>query len=455
MTPSPSNRTVSANPTKAFFVSMITRDITLEDSILDLIDNSVDGAWRREGNFPIGLDTGPDLSAYKISICASPTCFIIRDNCGGMTVEEAADHAFSFGRKAADHPHQYSIGVYGIGMKRAAFKLGTNIRVTSTYTDSSGVSQTFSVPIAVQEWLNDDEPPWDFAISSAESLDDEGVEIVVDKLTDDAASSFDNQRFLQDLRRTIARDYSLHLLRGLKIEVNGRSVDGLPIELRKSDEFAPMRVAYHDQVGDDDVSVEIIGGMTAPPPDTSDPDERDKAERTHGWYIACNARIVLAADKTAVAGWGTPDWPQWHYQYSGFIGIVLFTASNAGALPLTTTKRSVDQSSGVFLRARVKMRELSKRWIAYTHERKRALDEAKEKEAAAQRIALHQVQRRVTPVLPKLTRAPAERRANVGYSVPLSKLRRLAREFGDPGMAYRDVGIESFRYAYDELVGED
>lgn len=34
----------TAFPTKAFFVRMITRDISLEDCILDLIDNSVDGA---------------------------------------------------------------------------------------------------------------------------------------------------------------------------------------------------------------------------------------------------------------------------------------------------------------------------------------------------------------------------------------------------------------------------
>jgi hypothetical protein len=40
-----------ANPTKEFFVTMITRDITLEDCILDL-DNSVDGAWRRAGSMP-------------------------------------------------------------------------------------------------------------------------------------------------------------------------------------------------------------------------------------------------------------------------------------------------------------------------------------------------------------------------------------------------------------------
>jgi hypothetical protein len=38
-----------ANPTKAFFVRMITRDISLADCILDLIDNSVDAAWQLKG----------------------------------------------------------------------------------------------------------------------------------------------------------------------------------------------------------------------------------------------------------------------------------------------------------------------------------------------------------------------------------------------------------------------
>ena len=35
-----------ASPTKEFFVNMITRDISLQDCILDLLDNSVDGARR-------------------------------------------------------------------------------------------------------------------------------------------------------------------------------------------------------------------------------------------------------------------------------------------------------------------------------------------------------------------------------------------------------------------------
>ena len=90
---------VDASPTKAFFVNMITRDITLGDTILDLIDNSIDAAWHNEGGPPMELADTVDLSAYRISIFASPERFSIRDNCGGMTLDDAVEHAFSFGRR--------------------------------------------------------------------------------------------------------------------------------------------------------------------------------------------------------------------------------------------------------------------------------------------------------------------------------------------------------------------
>src|SRR5262245_9667728 len=98
-----------ANPTKGFLVRMITRDITLEDCILDLIDNSVDGAWRCEGSRPMGLADGADLSRYRIQIDAHPNRFLIRDNCGGMTLDDAIEHAFSFGRQVLDEHSDYSI----------------------------------------------------------------------------------------------------------------------------------------------------------------------------------------------------------------------------------------------------------------------------------------------------------------------------------------------------------
>src|SRR5262249_49792439 len=45
-------------------------------------------------------------------------------------------------------------------------------------------------------------------------------------------------------------------------------------------------------------------------------------------------RIVLAADKSSVSGWGTDDWPKWHPQYEGIIGLVFFASENAKLLPL-------------------------------------------------------------------------------------------------------------------------
>ena len=449
------NGKARANPTKSFFVNMITRDITFEDSILDLIDNSVDSAWRSEGSQQMELAGGPDLSAYSISVNASPDRFSIIDNCGGITLDDAADRAFSFGRRASEEHDEYSIGVYGIGMKRAVFKLGRNIHIKSTYRNTDGAVESFAVPIVVENWSADDNPPWDFDIVEVDGLYENGVEIIVKRLTQGAKMSFENPKFLKNLRRMIARDYTLHLNRGLEISVNDHAVVGAPTNLLQSAEYMPARVSYKDLRDDIEIIVEIIAGMAAPPPEQLDPDENNKGDKRFGWYVACNGRIVLAADKTSISGWGTTGWPQWHQQYAGFMGFVLFTASDAAALPLTTTKRSVEVSSEIFRRARSRMRVVSKQWIAYTHARKQAREEAKTKEQATEAVSIHDVKERPSVTLPDLVTRPAVPCANVNYSVPLNRMKNLAKELGSINMPYRKVGLKTFDYAYEDLVGED
>ena len=181
--------------------------------------------------------------------------------------------------------------------------------------------------------MTSDAPPWNFDIDVADHLDECGVAIAIDGLTQDARISFDNPRFLENLRRAIARDYSLYLNLGLGIILNDKPIDGYPIKLRQSEDFAPMRHRYEISMeglngsSDDTVFVEILAGMAASPPETTEPAEDTEADKRYGWYIACNGRMVLAADKTTISGWGRPDWPQWHYQYAGFVGVVpSFTA---------------------------------------------------------------------------------------------------------------------------------
>ncbi|MBU2379779.1 MAG: hypothetical protein KJ824_11500, partial [Alphaproteobacteria bacterium] len=50
---------------------------------------------------------------------------------------------------------------------------------------------------------------------------------------------------------------------------------------------------------------------------------------------------------------------------------------------------------------------------------------------------------------------PTERMANINYSVPVTRLKKLAKELGSINLNYREVGVKTFEYAYDDLVGDD
>jgi hypothetical protein len=403
----------------------------------------------------MGLSEDTDLSKYSISITFSPQSFRIVDNCGGMTLDDAVNHAFSFGRQATEANEEYSIGVYGIGMKRAVFKLGTDIKIRSTFTDENKQRMAFAVPINVPTWASNDAPPWDFDIEPDEPLEQDGVEIVVNGLNTGAIRSFESPSFLQNLRRTIGRDYTLHMNRGLKISINGRLVSGTQIELRTSEDFTPLHVEYRDEIEGMGVSIEIIGGMLAPPPDTSEPDEKAESDNPYGWYVGCNGRIVLAADKSTVSGWGADGWPIWHPQYAGFLGLVLFTAANPAALPLTTTKRNIDTTSEVYRRARPRMRDVTRKWIDYTNARKQALEGAKAKERHAALVSIYRLEKVDAVKLPALTARTGPPPANVHYAVPLPRMKKLAKALGSINLAYREVGVKSFDYTYNELVGDE
>jgi hypothetical protein len=69
--------------------------------------------------------------------------FVIEDNCGGIPLSTARDYAFRFGREVGDRRDSdiITIGMYGIGMKRAIFKLGRSARVTSKSGEDSLVTR--------------------------------------------------------------------------------------------------------------------------------------------------------------------------------------------------------------------------------------------------------------------------------------------------------------------------
>src|SRR6476620_9146467 len=93
----------SAHPRKHFFLEMFTRDISLEDCILDLIDNSIDALVKakrvdissavfQKNGAKINLKTLPSILVHF-----SPTELKITDNCGGISFDDAQNEVFNFG----------------------------------------------------------------------------------------------------------------------------------------------------------------------------------------------------------------------------------------------------------------------------------------------------------------------------------------------------------------------
>ncbi len=93
--------TVDSSPTKEFFVEMLTRDIDLTDAILDLLDNCLDGVLRKRGSMDIKRDDF-DYSGFEANITIEKDCFIIQDNCGGISKSIAINSAFRMGRDSTN-----------------------------------------------------------------------------------------------------------------------------------------------------------------------------------------------------------------------------------------------------------------------------------------------------------------------------------------------------------------
>jgi hypothetical protein len=101
------------------------------------------------------------------------------------------------------------------------------------------------------------------------------------------------------------------------------------------------------------------------------------------------------------------------------------------------------------------MREATREWISYTNTRKQIREEAAKREDAAKSVPIFEVTIRQDVELPKIAPKPKIPQANILYTVPRPRVRSLASAFGNINMSYKDVGLKSFEYAFEDLVGDD
>jgi len=348
--------TFNASPTKEFFIDMLTRDIFLDRAILDLVDNSIDGARNDMIRKKTKKKVNELFKGYKIEITLNQEEFIIKDNCGGFSKKAAGDYVFRIGKPNLQNDKEFqSIGRFGVGMKRALFKMGDDFWVESKHEkDHIIVKQN------VTNWKTsiddeDSESKWSFEFSEIQSktnkltpfLNEEGTLVKVTNLNQNVKRDFGINSFRNRLRDTIKRTYNYCIHKGLTILFNKKKLDAEPISLLyKKDQLEP----YFQEYESDGVIIKIYAGIGEPDPSKA------------GWYIFCNDRLMVEKDKTNLTGWEGGDKffkdtgvQKFHNKVAMFRGLVFMYSNDASKLPMTTTKTGIDYNSAIYTEMRSKM----------------------------------------------------------------------------------------------------
>ena len=271
---------IDATPTKTLFISILTRDISVRACIFDLIDNSVDAYIR------YGLK-----DKREISINISKDKFEIKDNCGGIELSYLKNTVFRFGVESLkkDKP---TMGIYGIGLKRAILKMGKKI---SLITDDG---KTYSkVDFDIDEWIKN---PSDWTIpfihekSKLSSQEKAYTHITVTDLFDSIKNKFGLIFFVNSIRDYIHITYTYFITNNIDFFVNNKEkILPFKIEARLDKEYNPAKVSGKIN----GVDYEIICYL--------DPIEgRMKKELgNRGWNVFCNKRLILSDNILSDTGW--------------------------------------------------------------------------------------------------------------------------------------------------------
>ena len=377
----------------------------------------------------------PQKATVRIAI--GKNFFEITDQSGGIDIDHARSNVFRLGR--VDPKHKTSLGVYGIGLKRAIFKIGNNITIESRTIDTG-----FRLELDVAQWAADDDSEgWSFPlqqIHKAKSIKDAGTYIRVDNLSSEVMLRLKDPRLLTRLRDHLAKTYTLFLDRLLTISLNGALVDPAPLPIGESADLSPAVRTIELS----DVKVELIAGLAA----------RKRGAWTAenaGWYVLCNGRVVVSADKTELTGWGIHS-ANFASKFRGFVGIAFFFSSDPSKLPWTTTKRGLNADSEVYQLARVEMTKVAKPVLTFLNQmypsepaedinERRLADALK---AADVRVLVDR--NKPIFVVPARIRSKKKSTVKVQYDAELADIRRVQRKVNKPSLGAGAVGRLTFEY---------
>lgn len=342
-----------------FLADTLTTDIELTDALFDLIDNSIDAARNEiisRGCAKDDYGLPNDYSKFKIKLRFGSQSIIVEDNCVGFENAILTNSAFYTGKRSH---HEFGIGHYGLGLKRALLKAG---RTYAMITDNGDFLYKSKFNINT------------FSGEESESLiakkynttDKKRTLFIVTDLYPNILSQIKDTEWMANAINELSIRYSIFIRKGLKIIISnsqGKFPDTFLIKpsvpgIRNDGLINVIK----DKITTYDVNCEfcvgIHDGYTFPGEASHKSEENKKLTKSYGIYYIFNDRVIVAASKEAKHGFTT----HWHSEYGGFVCLAFVIGKDPKNLPWNTAKTEVKINNPLFLQIRRKIEPLAQEY---------------------------------------------------------------------------------------------
>lgn len=309
---------LNATPSKRLFLSIIA-DYDLNRSICELVDNGLD-VWVRGGR-------ANDIT-IKIILDKLQQTITVEDNAGGLAKSELR-YIVGPGQTGTS-PTDETIGIFGVGTKRAVVALSQDIRIKTRH----GKEKTYQVDFN-EDWLKDDD--WMLPVYEVDEIPKGTTIVELQKLrihiTDD---------LLAQLKDHLSTAYAIFLSSNhVTLRFNNEKLGPrFFTNWAYPPDYPPQKYTGTLKTEDDRViHIEAIGGLTT---------ESSPAAGEYGVYFYCNDRLVARALKTLEVGFtrGLAGLP--HPKVS-LTRVLVFLHGDASTMPWNSSKSDINTKHVVFL----------------------------------------------------------------------------------------------------------
>ncbi|WP_339508627.1 ATP-binding protein [Pseudomonas sp. RL_35y_Pfl2_P42] len=338
----------------------LTRDISIQACIFDLIDNSVDAARDTIYKIHPEIDRENPPNSYdgfKVQILANGGSFSISDNCGGITIADLEKTVLKFGDRSS---HNMGIGVFGVGLNRAIFRLGKHTTIT---TDTG--TERASLVLDTEAYLQSED--WYLLAERQATTGIIGTTINITQLPSENSQLFGDRHWIDNISDEIARRYCKLIEKGISISINDTPIEALSVKIRKNSPYEGQTKFFKAP----NVSVFIESGQHEQHRFTAEKDYNKDINASltneYGWTIFCNDRAILISDKSRKTGWTKA----FHSEFYGFVGNIHFSSKDPSLLPWNTTKTDVDLNNTAYQMALSDMEKFVAQWRSDAGDAKR------------------------------------------------------------------------------------